>query len=92
MEQQARLSPVDGASGQVAGGSQRRFSGLVAVPIVVAGAACLLPVAVTLFGVTRLAQGRWNGIGSDSAAAARAMWRATHAAVDALTSPAEPRT
>lgn len=96
MEQDARfLRPVafrrSVAQEQTAADNQRPLSALVTVPVVLAGAACVLPMAVAAVGVTRLAQGRFRGIGTDSVAAGRALWRAAGAAVDALTSPSAAR-
>lgn len=91
MEQHARILEQGGSHDRALASGQRPLSAVVTVPIVAVGAACLLPVAVAAFGVTRLAQGRLAGIGSDSAAAGRALWRATGAVLEALTSPSAPR-
>lgn len=58
---------------------------VIAVPLVVLGAACLTPLAIAGFGLTRLARGRVRGLAPDSLAAGRALWRATGAAIQALT-------
>lgn len=91
MEQHARLSHAGLAHNGADHQSQRPLSAFVTVPVVVVGAACMLPVAVAAFGATRLVQGRVEGIGADSVAAGRALWRATGVVLDALTTPVAPR-
>ena len=91
MEQQASTGLMKDLARLAAPARQRPLSALVTVPVVTIGAACILPVAVAAFGLTRLAQGRLEGLGSDSVAAARSLWRAKSAAVGALTSYAAPR-
>lgn len=58
---------------------------LVTVPAVIVGAACVMPLAVVGLGVARLARGRVQGLGGDTADTARAVWRATAIAIDVLT-------
>lgn len=75
---------------------QRRAGGvplhaLVTVPGVVVGAACVLPLAVAAFGVSRIARGRMRGLGADTASTARAMWQATGATIDVLTNRSSRR-
>lgn len=91
MEQNARLSRADFARNGADRQPQRPLSALVTVPVVVVGAACMLPMAVAAFGASRLVQGRFEGLGTDSVAAGRALWRATGVVLDVLTSPAAPR-
>jgi hypothetical protein len=57
---------------------------LVTIPVTLVAAICLVPVVVATVGTARVARGRFRGLGTDSALAARAVWRATDAAVGAL--------
>ncbi|ONF97209.1 hypothetical protein [Sphingomonas jeddahensis] len=58
---------------------------VVTVPGVIVGAACVLPLTVVAFSLTRLARGQIRGLGADAVGTARGVWRATGAAIDALT-------
>lgn len=77
----------DTGSGRVASGAKGRVPrhALVTVPAVIVGAAVVTPVAIIGLGIGRLARGRFDGLGADTADTMRAVWRATTAAVDALT-------
>ena len=67
-----------------------RLAAAIAIPAVVVGAACLVPLAVAGLGFSRIARGRVKGLGRDSVEVARATWRAGGAAV-AVLSNREPR-
>lgn len=73
-EEEAPLSQPRGA----------RLAAAIAVPAVVVGAACLVPLAVAGLGLSRIARGRVHGLGRDSVEVARATWRAGSAAVAVL--------
>ncbi len=58
---------------------------LLAVPAIVVGAACLVPLSIVTVGAVRLARGRTADLGTDAARAGQSVWRAAAAAIAAIT-------
>lgn len=60
------------------------MSSIVARPLVVLGALCVVPLAVSVAAGGRLMRGQWRGLGRDAVAVARATTAATRATLGAL--------